>query len=155
MGNRSTFLPQRFLMNKLLSGLALALALIGGAQADEAQSDRAKIRALTNEIFLNAGIPRAQVEAESAWFDCTDAAVERFADQPEDARTVAEAAMASCSEKEARYLLARGHSDADLLALSKALREGLMPDLLARVMEIRAARGKTQKQPLVANPSTN
>jgi len=144
-------------MNTLLSavGIALTVALALGAQADEPQSDRAKIRTIVNEALLSAGVPRAQVEAESAWFDCMDAAVERFAVQPEDARTVAEAAVASCSGKETRYLLARGHSDADLLALSKALREAAMPDLLARVMEIRAARGNTPKQPRVANPATH
>ena len=126
-------------MNKLLSAIAVALALINGAQAGEpalSADDRAKVI----EALVRAGAPRPQVEAHMAWDDCKEAAVERFADQPEDARTVAEAAVASCSEKETRYLLARGHSDADLLA---------------RVMEIRAARGNTPKQPPVANPATH
>jgi hypothetical protein len=144
-------------MNKPLSALALALALAGTAQADElARSDRDIIREGVKEAEIAAGVPRPVVEAEGVWDDCLDAAVERFADQPEDARTVAEAAMASCSVKETRYLLARAHSDGpDLLDRIKTLREATMPDLIARVMEIRAARGKTQKQPLVASPSTN
>jgi hypothetical protein len=145
-------------MNKLLCTIALALALIGGAQADELarSDDRAIIREGVKEAEIAAGVPRPVVEAEGVWDDCVDAAVERFADQPEDAHTVAEAALASCSVKETKYLLVRGRSDEpDLLDRSKTLREAVMPDLLARVMEIRAAHGQTQKQPPVASPATH
>jgi uncharacterized protein YecT (DUF1311 family) len=60
----------------------------------------AESRERVNDALVEAGIPRAQVEAMTAWHDCTEAAVDKFADQPESARTVAEAAMAICTDEE-------------------------------------------------------
>jgi enamine deaminase RidA (YjgF/YER057c/UK114 family) len=95
---------------------------------------------VVNEALVRAGIPRPEVEAMAAWDDCTEAAVDTFADQPEPARTVAEAAMATCVGEEGKYLIATHIND------PSALREATMPDLLARVMAIRAARAKLPQE---------
>ena len=125
-------------MNKLLCATAVALALMGGAQAAE---DRTK----AIEALGRAGVPRSVVEAHAAWDDCKEAAVERFANQPEDARKVAEAAIAFCVIPETKYLLVLmgPHMTPDD---ANRLREHAMPALLARVTKMRAARAKTQQQ---------
>jgi len=97
-------------------------------------------REIANDILVGAGIPRSQVEALSAWDDCTEHAVDLFADQSEPARTVAEAAMASCVLEKGKYMIAIG------VANPQALEEATMPGLLARVMTIRAAREKLREQ---------
>jgi hypothetical protein len=97
-------------------------------------------RDLANDMLMRAGISRSQVEAMSAWADCADHAVHLFADQPEPARAVAEAAMASCVSEKARYMIAIG------VANPQAMEEATTPGLLARVMAIRAARKKLREQ---------
>ena len=82
---------------------------------------------------------------------CAEEAVDKFADQPEPARTVAEAAMATCTPEETKYLLESGkdstQTGAGEFALShpEALEQATMPQLLARVMAVRAARAKLRK----------
>jgi hypothetical protein len=79
-----------------------------------------------------------------AWSDCTEGAVDRVADQPEPARTVAEAAIAACWPEKYRYTAAMG--DAPIVANLQAIDEASMPDLVARVMANRAARPKLRKE---------
>lgn len=89
---------------------------------------------IVNDALVRAGIPRAEVEAIGQWDDCTANAADRFADQQEPARTVAEAAMATCVSEEARYLIALH------LQHPESLHEATMPSLIARIMAARAAR---------------
>jgi len=91
---------------------------------------------VANDALIRAGIPRPVVEAMAAWDKCTEAAVDKFADQPESAHTVAEAAMAICTAEKHKYMLADG------IAYPDAVEQATMPHLLARVMAVRAARAK-------------
>jgi uncharacterized protein YecT (DUF1311 family) len=96
--------------------------------------------AVVNDALVRAGIPRPVVEAIAAWDDCTEAAADKFADQPESAHTVAEAAMATCTAEKYKYMRAAG------LAYPDSVEEATMPQLLARVMAVRAARAKLRQQ---------
>jgi uncharacterized protein YecT (DUF1311 family) len=95
---------------------------------------------VANDALVRAGIPRPEVEAMAAWDECTEAAVDKFADQPESAHTVAEAAMATCTAEKYKYMLATG------IAIPDAVEQATMPHLLARVMAVRAARAKLRQQ---------
>jgi hypothetical protein len=75
-----------------------------------------------------------------AWDECTGAAVDKLADQPESADTVAEAAMATCTAEKYKYMRAAGITYPD------AVEEATKPQLLARVMATRAARAKLRQQ---------
>jgi hypothetical protein len=77
-----------------------------------------------------------KITAITAWDRCTKAAIDRYADQPEPARTVAEAAIAACQIEEVRYMQALG------LKFLESVTETAIPELTAHVMEVRAARGK-------------
>jgi len=105
--------------------------------------NEARVRAAVNDALIHAGIPRPVVEAMAAWDDCTEAAVDKFADQPESAHTVVEAAMATCTAEKYKYMRAKGIIN---LAGPSALEQEMMPQLLARVMAIRAARAKLRQQ---------
>jgi uncharacterized protein YecT (DUF1311 family) len=108
-------------------------------------------RELAKDMLVRAGIPRAEVEAQDAWEICTETAVDRFADQPEPARTVAEAAMATCTTEKIKYMLATGMNP----AYSSAVEQATMPQLLARVMAVRAARSKLRKENPEARPGNH
>jgi uncharacterized protein YecT (DUF1311 family) len=112
----------------------------------QAPSSTSRLDDEVNDVLVRAGMPRPVVEAMAAWDGCTEAAVDKFADQPEPARTVAEAAMATCRAEEYKYMRAAGINVTDPAAVEQAW----MPDLLARVMAIRAARAKLRK----GNPET-
>ena len=98
--------------------------------------------AIVNDALVRAGIPRPVVEAMAAWDECTEIAVDKFADQPESAHTVAEAAMATCTSEKYKYMRAAGIN----LANPGAVEQATMPQLLARVMAVRAARAKVRQQ---------
>jgi hypothetical protein len=102
---------------------------------------------VVKDLLVGAGIPRAEVEAQAAWDGCTEAAVDHFADQPEPARTVAEAAMAACVAEEGKYMIATG------IRYPASIEEATMPKLLARVMAIRAARAKLRQENPQAKPA--
>jgi uncharacterized protein YecT (DUF1311 family) len=57
------------------------------------------IKSIVIDALVRAGIPRPKVEALAAWNECTEDAVDKFADQPESAHTVAEAAVAPARQK--------------------------------------------------------
>jgi hypothetical protein len=105
-------------------------------------------RELAKDMLVRAGTPRAEVEAQDVWEICTETAVDRFADQPESARTVAEAAMATCTTEKIKYMRATGMNP----AYSGAVEQATMPGLLARVMAVRAARSKLQNENPEARP---
>jgi uncharacterized protein YecT (DUF1311 family) len=104
-------------------------------------------RSVIDDLLLGAGFSRAEVEATAAWEDCTAAAIDEFADQPEQARTVAEAAMATCGVEKFKYMRAVG------IQFPAAVEEASMPDLIARVMMVRAARAKLRQQRPGASPA--
>src|SRR5437762_3402056 len=62
-----------------------------------------EINNIAKDMLARAGTPRAAVEAQDAWQRCTDAAIDRFATQPEPAREVAEAALATCVPEEIAF----------------------------------------------------
>jgi uncharacterized protein YecT (DUF1311 family) len=117
-------------------------------------------RWIGNDIYQHAsGTPWASIEAHYAWDTCTETAVDKFADQPEPAETVATAAVASClSEK---ILLAQEsikdpimqRVGATLGDMEQSIENSSRPSLLARVMAIRAARAKLRKDNPVAKPA--
>jgi hypothetical protein len=90
-----------------------------------------------------------EAAAMTAWDDCIEHAADTFADQPESARTVAEAALGACTVEEAKYVVAAGIRYVD------SLREAAMPDLMARVMAIRAARAKPRQESPGISPAIN
>jgi hypothetical protein len=70
-------------------------------------------------------------------------AADALSDQPEPARTVAEAAYGSCGNYEVAYGQAHG---LDLEGVDRIKAEALTPKVLARVMADRAVRAKLQKE---------
>jgi uncharacterized protein YecT (DUF1311 family) len=90
-----------------------------------------------------------QAAAMIAWNDCTEHAAESFADQPEPARTVAEAAMAACTAEETKYMLASG------IQYPASVEGATMPHLLARVMAFRAVRAKLRHETPKPSPAIN
>jgi uncharacterized protein YecT (DUF1311 family) len=106
-------------------------------------------REIANDALVRAGMPRPIVGAASAWDACTESAVNTFVDQPEPARTVAEAAMATCVWEKANYMLAAGIHD------PASVEDAWIPHLIARVMAIRAARAKLQQEVPKASPAIN
>jgi uncharacterized protein YecT (DUF1311 family) len=97
--------------------------------------------AVANDALVRAGIPRPEVEAMAAWDECTEAAVDKFADQPESAHTVAEAAMAICTAEKHKYMLADG------IAYPDAVEQATMPHLLARGGAGQASAAKPRDKP--------
>jgi hypothetical protein len=108
--------------------------------------DASQTNNTAKDMLTRAGIPRATVEAQDAWERCTDAAIDRFAAQPEPAREVAEAALAACVPEEIAYAQ-EGARDpimqrvgVNLAGLQDAIEKTAMPGLLARIMALRAVR---------------
>jgi uncharacterized protein YecT (DUF1311 family) len=87
-------------------------------------------------------------EAMAAWGDCTETAVDKLADQSEPAQIVALAAMETCWLEGIKYAVAAGHP-----ADTESLKQATMPQLLARVMVIRAARSKLRKKSPETKPA--
>jgi hypothetical protein len=77
-------------------------------------------------------LSREQAIAIASWDLCPEKAVDRFAKQAESARTVAEAALEACGTEETAYMIARG------LESMQGMREAVLPQLIARVIEIRS-----------------
>lgn len=115
--------------------------------ASESPRPTTQLNDAVNDALVRAGIPRPVVEAMAAWDDCTERAADRFADQPETARTVAEAAMGACTAEETKLIAANGIRD------PASLQDAAMPRLLARVMAIRAARAKFQRESPNSSPN--
>lgn len=82
--------------------------------------------------------------AMNAWYECLNNAVDTLAGQPEPARTVAEAAFGSCTDREAAFKDAL-RTDWDSIAKLKA--ETVRSQMVARVMAIRAAVSKLREKP--------
>ena len=148
----------RILIIALLAGLCSVTASAsqlgdeGCSQTQTASSvvcsdQERRQKEIANDILIDAGMPRAEVEAMDHWDNCTSHAIDLFADQPEPARTVAEAAMASCVLEKAKYMIAIG------VSYPTAVEEAAMPRLLARVMAIRAARVKAREVKPEAMPT--
>ena len=94
--------------------------------------------------------------ALQAWFDCLTEAADAFADQPEPAQTVVDAAFESCGKYESE--LARVAPVAiDRDTFEKTKTEIMGPKVLARVLAVRAAadrsRGKNDQSPAVGYKS--
>ena len=76
-----------------------------------------------------------EVAEKSIAFDhCLDAAIDKFADQPDSARDVALAAFSACTVAEGELM------SASKLQFPQSIEEAKMPRLLEREMTIRAAR---------------
>ena len=90
--------------------------------------------AVAHLVFDVPGKPisREQAIAIAAWPLCTEKAADRFAKQPEPARTVAEAAIEACAVEEMAYMVAVG------LQSPQGMREAQISDLVARIMAIRS-----------------
>jgi uncharacterized protein YecT (DUF1311 family) len=122
----------------------------------QAPPDNSRTEEVVKDALVRAGIPRAEVEAQAAWEDCTDAAVDHFADQAELARTIAEAAIATCEVAEIRCAeeavkdAIMQQAGATLIGMQHSIETATTPRLLARVMAIRAARAKLRQE----NPQT-
>jgi uncharacterized protein YecT (DUF1311 family) len=101
------------------------------------------------EKLLGEIVGPREAAAMTAWNDCIEHAADTFADQPESARTVAEAALGACTAEEAKYMVTAGIRYVD------SLREAAMPDLMARVMAIRAARAKLRQESPGISPANN
>ncbi len=78
---------------------------------------------------------------------CTLAAVDALAGQPDPAQTVANAVFGSCLAEQLAYQKSAGLGDRQLEEDKAAI---LAPRVLAQVMAVRAARDKLRKQ----NPET-
>jgi hypothetical protein len=106
----------------VIAGATILLMMVFHAQAQEAKYG-------------------AAAAAGDAWVNCTDHAVDEFADQPEPASTVADAAMALCHTEEFKYiaafLVAGIPAPADQV---DGLERDRRRDLTARTMAIRAVK---------------
>ncbi|HEY8871772.1 MAG TPA: hypothetical protein VIM52_01990 [Stellaceae bacterium] len=122
-----------------LLALALLLAGIPADAVGEPPSISDADRKIADEILESAGMSRGEIEASEAWDRCTEAAIDRFADQPEPAATIVEGAMATCAPERMKLMRAMG------ISYPEAIEKAAPPGLLARVMAVRAFRA-AQKQ---------
>ena len=123
-----------------LAGVAAAIALMIAPAA--ALADEAADKALAEDMLIRAGMPPAEVYAQSAWEDCVNSAIVRFADQAETAETVAKAAMQTCYSK--KLALIKSDTVAHKLGISiliqeHAIEDAYLPGFITQVMAMRAA----------------
>jgi uncharacterized protein YecT (DUF1311 family) len=81
----------------------------------------------------------------AAWDHCLSDAVDVLSQQPEPARTVADAAMGSCAKYELDYKEAET-PEMSWERFHEIIAETMVPKVLARVMAIRAARAKLPQE---------
>jgi hypothetical protein len=118
----------------LLAALSILTAIT--TKADEVVKDALK----------RAGVPPAQVEAQDAWENCTEHAVLKFAPQSEPATIVATAVIAACVPETILYAQIMAEdpimkkAGVTLAGMQDSIEKASMPELLAKIMAVRASR---------------
>jgi hypothetical protein len=118
----------------LLAGLFIFTATT--TRADEVVKD----------VLKRAGIPPAEVEAQDTWENCTEHAILKFAPQSDPAIIVATAVMAACVPEEIRYAQIMAEDPimekvgATVSGMQDSIEKASMPELLAKIMAVRASR---------------
>jgi uncharacterized protein YecT (DUF1311 family) len=142
-------------------------ATVGTGKIDHEGFDRIKKEALVPSLLARVmAVRKARQEATKSapapsskeasdndldkWVECTLAAVDTLADQPEPAQTVADAVFGSCLTEQFAYQKSAGVSDRQLEADKAAI---MFPRVLAQVMAVRAARAKLREESPKARPA--